>query len=162
MISKCLIRSIILFVKHDLCLYLANNLQSGAASFLQVFAIFEKLSEGNTGGTKRSYRTGNLLEPDQPGMSRALPCCPLSEVCCGREKLTGFSTGGSQLGQVLPSSCLHVLMEIACWSNSDQTRLCIGSHQQTPGLIGPEKTRWRTPGWLVGTARLNSQVQTVA
>ena len=98
----------------------------------------------------------SLTSPACPGR------CPLSEVCCGGEKLTGFSTGGSQLGQVLPSSCLHVLMEIACWSNSDQTRLCIGSHQQTPGLIGPEKTRWRTPGWLVGTARLNSQVQTVA
>ena len=159
MISKCLIRSIILFVKHDLCLYLANNLQSGAASFLQVFAIFEKLSEGNTGGTKRSYRTGNLLEPDQPGMSRALPT--VWGLLWWR-KAHWVLHWWLSAGQVLPSSCLHVLMEIACWSNSDQTRLCIGSHQQTPGLIGPEKTRWRTPGWLVGTARLNSQVQTVA
>ena len=38
---------------------------------MQVFAIYEKLSEGNTGGTKRSSRTGNLS-----GASPVCPCGP--------------------------------------------------------------------------------------
>ena len=47
-------------LKPKLYFYVADNLRSGVASFLQAFAIYEKLSEGNSGGTKRSSRTGNM------------------------------------------------------------------------------------------------------
>ena len=134
-------------VKPNQYFYVADNLRSGVASFLRAFAIYEKLSEGNTGGTKRRSRTGNMsgclgrVQSDQAG-----PASP--RFVALEERLGGSQVWGGQLRS--PGWG----MEIACWTSSAWPDLVL--HCQ-PVWGGRGKTRWRhTPGqaWLVvGLAR---------
>ena len=144
-------------VKPNQYFYVADNLRSGVASFLRAFAIYEKLSEGNTGGTKRRSRTGNMsgclgrVQSDQAG-----PASP--RFVALEERLGGSQVWGGQLRS--PGWG----MEIACWTSSAWPDLVL--HCQ-PVWGGREKTRWRhTPGqaggWTGSDRPENSQVQTVS
>ena len=81
-------------VKPNQYFYVADNLRSGVASFLRAFAIYEKLSEGNTGGTKRSWELVICLvrvqsdqgPPYQPACAGYWQWIVSSEVCCVERK----------------------------------------------------------------------------